>query len=116
MSYNDPTDIEAVLEVPPTPPAATPAGVSGPAAQSALQVQPAPLAGSPSGEPLPAPSGPPLPIQTPPSARAASKQLVPVPAPLPVIAPTTQTPLSVDGVDATPQTPQTTQPGVLNQS
>ena len=93
MSYNDPTDVEAVLEVPASPPALTPSGV-----------------------PVPQPSGPPLPIQRQPSPRGASAQLTPVEPPPPVIDPATQTPLTVDGVDATPQTPQTTQPGVLDQS
>ncbi len=138
MSYNDPTDVEALLEVPPTPPAATPSGVAAaagltltppttpPAAtpsgvpvsvtQSVLQVQPAPFAASPSGVAVPAPSGPPLPIQTQPSAKPASLQLVPVPAPLPVIDKLTQTPLTVDGVASTPQTPLLTTPGTLNQS
>ena len=117
MSYNDPTDSEAVLQVPPAPPAATPAGVGAPVAQSALQMPSPLLTSSPSGVPVAPPSNPPAPVQTQSSAKHASLQLLPTePVSPPVIAPTTQTPLTVDGVDAAPQTPQTTQPGTLNQS
>lgn len=115
MSYNDPTDIEAVLEVPPTPPALIPAGVAAPAAQAALQSQPLPPSSTPSPDPHNV-TGLSLPVQTPRAPTGASAQLVPVEPPPTVIAPTTQTPLSVDGQDSTPQTPQATQPGTLSQS
>src|SRR6267142_5488889 len=99
MSYNDPTDVEAVLEVPPTPPALTPVGVAAPDAQAALQTKPPPPSSSPSGTPHNVP-GLSLPVQTPRAPAGASAQLVPVEPPrTPVIAPTTQTPLSVDGQD-----------------
>ena len=116
MSYNDPTDQEAALQVPPTPPAATPSGVGAPVAQSVLQVQLPPLTSTPSGAPVAPPSSPPAPAQTPPSAKPASVQLMPLPSTNPpAISALTQA-LTIDGVDSAPQTPGTTTPGTLNQS
>jgi hypothetical protein len=131
MSYNDKTDVEAVLQVPPTPPTATTrltpglTQAPGPVVviPGAIAAPPTPVAvpsaagGIVSASPLPAPSGPPLPIQTQRAAGGATAQSVPVaPTATQVIAPTTTTPLISDGVAATPQTPLTTTPGTVTQS
>jgi hypothetical protein len=85
MSFNDRTDVESILQVPPTPPAATPALVGGklpfPTAAAAVTDGlappptpvgvPTPLAGVPSGVPAPGPptlqptNAPPLPSAKP---------------------------------------------------
>jgi len=141
MSFNDKTDIEAVLQVPPAnspspplptlPPTATTGLVRGQApfpiagdalpnrplaqAPTAIGVPVAPAA-SPSGVPVPAPTSPPKFIQTQPSARPASVQLVPVPPTSPpAISALTQT-LVVNGVNQVPQTPLATTPGTVTQS
>ena len=140
MSFNDKTDIEAVLQVPPAnspspplptlPPTVTVGLVRGRMASSgpadpipnsiaspptAIGVPVAPAA-SPSGVPVPAPTSPPKFIQTQPSARPASVQLVPVPPTSPpAISALTQT-LVVNGVNQVPQTPLTTTPGTVTQS
>jgi hypothetical protein len=140
MSFNDKTDIEAVLQVPPAnspspplptlPPTLTTGLTKGAAGSlatdglvnQALVMPPTPIgvpvapAASPSGNPVPAPTSPPKFIQTQPSARPASVQLVPVPPTSPpAISALTQT-LVVNGVNQVPQTPLTTTPGTLVQS
>lgn len=131
MSYNDPKDVEAVLQVPPTPPAATPALVRGTVSQPVpsdpipqkIGAPPTPVA-VPSAAgvvvgvaPLAAPSSPPKPIQTQAAARSASVQLVPVDPPAQqTLDKLTQTTLATDGVNAAPQTPATTTPGTVTQS
>ncbi len=143
MSYNDPTDPEA-LTFNVTPPAATPVGVRGTSPQpipadplpNSIAAPPTPVA-VPSatgavvgGQPVASPSSPPTPIQTQRSASVASAQLVPVsPTQPPVIVPVVQTATvaagAASGVTATstfpgatvaPQTPATTTPGTTVQS
>ncbi len=130
MSYNDPTDIEAVLQKPVTPPAASPVlrrervpfSVPFDPIPNAIAAPPTPVgvpvspAASPSMVAVPQPSGPPLPIQSQNPADPAALQLVPVaPVQPPIIAPSTTTPLIINGVASTPQRPDLTTPGVTVQ-
>lgn len=133
MSYNDPIDVEAVLQVPPAPPAATPS-LRRERAPFPIPADPLPnavaLPPTPVAVPLPiggcggvasVPQSTALstlpPVQAPPPPRSASVQLVPVPPPLtPTISALLQTPLVVNGQNSTPQTPGTTTPGTTTQS